>query len=98
MEYSLEGRKYEISYQQLREGYIKHCQMTDEEFMKSLPSAIHLACVICFFKEIPTYICLSDIGIVHELAHLIHIPDYTSYPNESIRDLRKLFEEQLKLA
>lgn len=69
--------------------------MTDEEFLKNLPSALHLATVICFFKETPSYICLCDIGIIHELVHLLHIPEDTQ---GRLRDIRKDFEFQLKLA
>ena len=68
--------------------------MSDQEFMDNLPKAIHLACIICYFKEIPAKYCLSDIGIVHELAHLLHIPDKNVEP---LSEIRKLFESDLKL-
>lgn len=95
MEYTLEGRTFSVSYQGLREQYLIHCNMTDEEFIKNLPSALHLATVICYFKETPAYICLCDIGIIHELVHLLHIPEDTQ---NRLRDIRKDFEFQLKLA
>ena len=94
IEYVLEGTKYLLSYQQLKEEYVRFCYMSDDEFMNNLPAAAHLACVICYLKEIPGYVALSDIGIVHQLVHLIHIPTETSTP---LADIRKLFEEQLKL-
>jgi len=71
IEYVVEGDKYMLHYQELKDHYITHLEMSDEEFMKNLPSALHLACVICFLKEIPTYICLSDKGVIHELTHLL---------------------------
>lgn len=95
MEYIQEGHSYSISYQNLREEYLNHCQMTDEEFIKNLPSAIHLACIICFFKEVPHYLCLNDRGIIHELAHLLHIPESNT---TSVEDIRKLFESSLELS
>ena len=95
IEYVLDGRKFTFSYREIREEYYRFCQMTDEDFMKEIAGAAHLACVICFFKEIPTYIALSDIGIVHELVHMIHIPDGNT---TSLREIRKLFEESLKLS
>lgn len=95
MEYIIENRKYILSYQQLREDYYKFCQMSDEEFMKNLPAAAHLACVICYLKEVPGYVALCDVGIIHELIHLIHIPEGNT---TSLRDIRKLFEERLRLA
>lgn len=95
MDYIVEGITFGISYKEIKELHEKHCSMSDEEFIKNLPSAIHLACIICFFKEIPTSVCLSDTGIVHELAHLIHIPDE---PVASLKEIRELFKNQLKLS
>jgi hypothetical protein len=95
MEYIVEGHKYNFSYQELKEAYIRLCELSDEEFMKNISGALHLACVICFWKEIPSYLCLSDKGIIHELVHLLHIPDE---PLVDIKEIRKLFKEQLKLS
>jgi hypothetical protein len=95
MEYVLDNRRYILSYQELKEEYDKFSGMSDEEFTQNLPAAAHLACVICFLKEVPTYICLSDIGIVHELIHLIHIPEGNT---TSLKEIRKQFELWLKLA
>jgi hypothetical protein len=69
--------------------------MSDEEFMMNIPSALHLACVICFLKEIPGYVCLSDVGIIHELTHLLHIPDS---PTSDLKGIRELFRVQLMLS
>lgn len=90
-----DGTFYDVSYKDLREEYRGHVQMSDEDFMKNLPSALHIASIICWFKEIPTYICLSDKGIIHELVHLLHCPEE---PTVVLKDIRKLFEEQLKLS
>jgi hypothetical protein len=95
LEYVLDGHHYSLSYQSLREEYHRFCQMTDEEFMKQLPAATHLACVICFLKEVPTYVALCDIGIIHELVHLMHIPDGNT---RSLGDIRTLFEQTLHLS
>lgn len=92
MEYIVDGSKYYLSYQQLKELYCEFCEKTNEEFVSSLPQAIHLACIICYLKEIPAYVCLSDKGIVHELAHMMHIPESTD-----IMSVRKLFKSQLEL-
>ena len=92
LEYLLEDKKYLLSYQNLKEDYYKFCNMPDEEFLQNLPSATHLACVICYLKELPTYVVLCDIGIIHELIHLTHIPDSTD-----LKSVRKLFEQTLKL-
>lgn len=95
MEYLVEGKKYNLSYSELKDNYNVICLMGDSEFMNSLPEILHLACVICYLKEIPTYVCLSDEGIIHQLVHLLHIPDD---PIIDLVEIRKLFENQLKLA
>lgn len=96
MTYVLEGKHYGFSYLELKEEYYKHIKMSDKDFMLNLPSALHLACFICFVKEIPTYNCLSDTGIIHELVHLLQHGE--SDEVIVLKDIRKLFKEQLKLS
>ena len=93
MEYLVGGQKYTLSYQELKDQYLLHLEMSDVEFVKNLASALHLACIICFLKEIPTHVCLSDKGIVHELVHLLHIP---KEQNVSLSKVRELFKNQLE--
>lgn len=92
MEYLVEGTKYNWSYNELKNYYDYYCNCKDNEFIKKIPSILHLCCFICYVKEVPTYICLSDKGIIHELAHIIEFKDY-----ENIREVRKLFETTCKL-
>ncbi len=93
--YIIDKDKYILHYQELKEKYTNHIEMTDEEFMKNLPSALHLACIICFLKETPSYVCLSDKGVIHELAHLLqHGEDDLIV----LKDIRKVFKRQLKLS
>lgn len=94
IEYLVGDKKYALSYSELRDNYWQFVQMPDEEFMKRLVEAAHLACVISFLKESGQW-AVADTGIVHELIHLMHIPEGNT---ASLRDIRKLFEEQLKLA
>lgn len=94
MDYLVDERKFYMSYRGLAEAHHQLCMLSDDDFMKALPEAIHLACVICYFKEIPTSVCLSDLGIVHQLAHLLHIKDE---PLIDLAEIRQLFCEQLKL-
>lgn len=96
MEYITDsGKTYSFSYRELKEWYTRFCEMTDDEFKNHLPEALHFACFVCFLKEIPTRECLADEGIIHELVHLIHIP---TEPMVSIKFIRELFKNQLKLA
>ena len=89
IEYLSEGTKFSLSYQALREHYLNFCDMSDSDFLNNLPDALHLACVICFLKETPTYVCLTDKGIIHELVHLLK-EDGTTTSLQEIRDLFKL--------
>lgn len=96
IEYLVDDVKYGLSYRELRELYWEFIGLSDSEFMEKLPSALHLACIICFLKEVPTSICLSDKGIIHELTHLLEHGE-----NDKmivLKDIRKLFKKQLKLA
>lgn len=91
IEYLIEGEKYRLSYQELREHYQEHIEMTDFEFMNNLNSALHLACIICFLKEVPSYNCLSDKGIIHELTHLLNFgeKDKTTVDLQKVREFFK---------
>lgn len=95
IEYLVDGHKYLLSYRELRESYLNICDMSNEDFIKNLPTALHLACIICYVKEVPTYLCLNDRGIIHELVHLLHIPDTNT---STVDEIRQLFKQQLLLA
>ena len=90
------GVRYTFSYEELRVKYNEIIKMTDSEFIHCLPSILHFACFVAYLKEIPTYNVLGDEGIIHELVHLLDISDYgTKY---KIKEIRKKFKEQLKIA
>jgi len=93
MIYLVNGSKYEYSYKELVSQYSKFCSLSDDDFKYNIKDAIHLACFICFVKEIPTHYCLSDQGIIHELVHL-----QLGINEISILEIRNKFMEQLKLA
>lgn len=97
MEYIVEGKKFSWSYAELKDIYSTFIDMTDEEFLNDLPAALHFACFVCFVKEIPSYVCLADTGIVHELVHILQFGP-TGPTSFSLEEVRKLFKEQLKLA
>lgn len=93
IEYLSDGETFSLSYKELRNCYDEFCDMEDEEFLNKLPDALHLACMICFLKEVPTYICLTDKGVIHELIHLLK--------NQNVRklkEIRDLFKMTLRLA
>jgi len=94
MEYIVEGLKYNLNYQQLREKHIEMCNIKNAEFVSRLPEALHLACVICYLKELGNESTISDKGIIHELIHLLHIPNE---PLVNINEIRKQFKRVLML-
>ena len=93
--YKVDDQHFILSYSELRNSYREFCEMSDDEFLNNIPYALHLACVICFLKEVPTYVCLSDTGIIHELTHLLKGPDL---PVASLKAIRESFEVTLKLS
>ncbi len=96
MEYIVEGTTFDWSYSELRQGYYHFIELSDDEFLADLPAVLHFACFVCFIKEIPSYVCLSDKGIIHELVHMLQSGVDGSV--SSLNEIRKLFKEQLKLA
>lgn len=95
MEYiTSDDKRYHYSYQQLRQEYLRMVEMSDKEFIKNLVPAIHLACAICFFKELGLEPSIGDDGVVHNLAHLMHIP---GEPMIVLADIRRQFKETLRL-
>ncbi len=94
IEYLVEGRKFGFDYQELKEKYMEFISMSDQDFLKNLVDAAHFASVICFIKNIPSYLCLSDTGVVHEIIHLMK-ENGTTTP---LSEIRELFEQQLKLS
>lgn len=97
MDYVIGGREYSASYQDLREEHARFAGMTDKRFLKELPAALHFAVFVCWFKELPSSQVLSDEGIVHQLAHLIHLKGEPLVMGR-LSEIRELFNKQLQLA
>lgn len=96
MQVRVDGHTFMVSYQELRESYLNFVGMNDEEFSQKLPQAAHLACVICWFKEVGAEASIGDRGIVHELLHLMALPPEDQEPGLLGR-VREQFETLLKL-
>lgn len=93
MEYIIENKIFILNYQKLKENYNYFCSISNERFLMEIKEAMHLAVFICYLKEIPNEKSLSDVGIIHELIHLIN-PD----PINDIEEIREKFKTYLKLA
>ena len=96
MKYLVNENAYTISYVELRELYQTYKALNNEEFKRRLPEVLHFACICAFYKEIPTHICLSDEGVIHQLVHLLHLTD--EEPLIKVAEIREQFNKELKLA
>lgn len=93
MEHVVDGRRFGVSYRELRENYGRICALTDQEFLLRLPEAAHLACIIGWFKELGAEATIGELGIVREIVHLMH-----SGTTTRLEVIRENFRELLRLA
>jgi hypothetical protein len=94
MQYLVNGKKFEMSYKELREEYLKVCEYSPEEFLDKVSEILHLVCIIFYLKEVPTSVALADDGLIHELAHWIDNIEWVT----SEAEVMSMFREQCKLA
>ena len=86
MEYIVDNKKFHFSYSQLKELYIQFKEMSDEEFFSDIPRLLHFACVVGWIKELGNDCLISDVGIIHELVHLLEKDVETVLTKEELRD------------
>ena len=95
MLYSVDGSLYSLSYQQLKETHHRFMQMSDDEFFGKLTEVLHLSCIISYLKELEGEQLVSDKGLIHLIAHQMHIP--SGLEHEKLL-LREKFNSLLKLS
>jgi hypothetical protein len=97
MDYLVDGTKYNLNYTQLKEDYTKFIQQSDTEFSspQNLIKALHFACIVLYLKGADAEMTVSDKAIIHQLVHLLDIPDE---PLIDLAEIRELFKEVLYLA
>lgn len=93
MEYLVDNNKYVLHYQDLKEEWMRFCEMDDTEFQSNIIDAIHLACIICYLKELGIEQTIGDRGIIHELVHLAAGNPAPHY----VGRVRELFKTTLRL-
>lgn len=86
--------QYNFVYSDLTELFNKYSAMTDEEFMKNLIEILHFSCFISYLKGYGVEMTLSDEGIIHQLVHLLHIPDE---PVINLQEIRIQFNNLIKI-
>lgn len=97
MEYIVDGSRFILNYQDLKEDYFTFINQSDAEFIipQNLIKALHFACIVLYLKEAGPEMTVSDKGIIHELIHLLDIPEE---PLIDLAEIRELFKEVLYLA
>jgi|TARA_B110000908_G_scaffold36958_1_gene44353 hypothetical protein len=70
IKYKVGNKTFIYDLHSLERSYNKYINMTDEEFLKDILSALHFSIYICFVKNLETKDILSDDGIIHQLTHL----------------------------
>lgn len=71
MIYLSDNKQYHLSYSELKDAYFTYKNMSNAEFFKDIPKLLHLICIICYMKEVPSDILLIDDGLIHQLVHLL---------------------------
>ena len=86
MEYIVGEMKFSYSYKELREEYLKFKIMSEDEFFSDIPRLLHFACFVGWVKELGNDCLISDVGIIHELTHLLDNKVDAVLTKEEIRD------------
>ena len=94
MDYTINNKRYSINLNELQFEYNKVISYSDQQFLDNLVEITHLACVIAFYKKLDAIDTISDEGIIHQLIHLMHIPNE---PLIVLSDIRFLFNQKLKI-
>ncbi|CAN5205884.1 hypothetical protein BH09PAT1_BH09PAT1_6350 [soil metagenome] len=93
--------RYEFSYPELKDDYENYISMTNTKFFSEIPKVLHFICIVSYVKQIPSYVLLSDEGLIHQLVHLIdeQTKDEPLVNNNRVkRSIRKDFKVLCKLA
>lgn len=94
MIYIINNNKYSLSYKELREKYLEICNLPLSSFLFRLPEVLHITCMISYLKEVPNEYLVGDESLIHNLAHLMHIPEEALV---SAKEIKEQFEKEMKL-
>lgn len=94
LHYKINDQSFSFSYTQCKEHCDRINALSDADFLNRLPEALHLAIFICYIKEYTAEYLLSDDGLIHELAHLMHIPHAT----DNLREIRDKYRTLITLS
>ena len=90
--YKVGDKRYSVSHRDLVKYYEEYVKLSSAEFMERLPEILHLVCIVSYIDDFTTKEVLSDEGLLHQLIHLLHIPDE---PMIVLNDIMTQFEVEL---
>ena len=88
------GKSFSASLYELKKEYKRLKNLSDDDFIKEIKKALHLSCIISFVKKLNISDTVGDYGIIHQLVHLLDIPEE---PLIDVKEIRKQFDTLLKL-
>ena len=92
--YKVGNKEFLFDIKSLQYSFKQYKNYNDEEFLNDIENILHFAVYMCWLKEIPSDICLSDDGIVHQLVHLLK---RSTKKHSDIKEIRKNFNKFLKI-
>ncbi len=94
LDYENREHRFSYSYRALKEEYNIIDSYSDEEFLANLADILHTTIFICWIKEIPNEMTLSDYGILHEISHIMA---KVESPYNSLDTIRKMWHDICRL-
>lgn len=92
--YVVNGKSFSTSLHELKKEYERLKNLPDDKFIKEINKALHLSCIISFLKKLDIEDTIGDYGIIHQLIHLLDIPDE---PLIDIKEIRNQFDLLVKI-
>lgn len=90
----MNGKSFSASLLELKREYRRLKKLSDDDFIKEIKKALHLSCIVSFIKKLDINDTIGDYGLIHQLIHLLDIPEE---PLVDIREIRNQFETLLRL-
>lgn len=95
-------RELRFSLSDLKRDFARFTSMSDDEFSQNLVQAAHFACIVAYYKNLEPVDTVADIGIVHNLIHLMHHRHTDGFSlsrgfDDTLKSVRADFERLLKL-
>ncbi len=89
IEYEVEGREFSVNISDLCLEYKEICSMSNIDFMNKLPKVAHFCCIVFYIERGKDREFVSDKGLLHEIIHLMHIPEE---PMINLMEVREKFQ------